>query len=278
MAIARNKENVSMLRPHAKKGASRSGGADKKLLEIFSLTKFLLVVSLVFLVLVVYGSFSAVQTVLDVPVSQVDVEGKFRYLTEEDVNRVIGNYVNNDFVRVDLNKLRNEFLALPWVYQANIRRKLPNGLQVTLKEQKPVAYWNKDGLINEEGETFFPAHLPIIDGLPHLSGKNHASVLLLYRQLVEQLPAVQQPVRRVVVNDSNLARVEIASGAILIFDASDLLEKMQIWKTISSDDLGNRLSEVEYVDLRYSNGAAVKWRSADNSHPEKDWGSRVHGK
>ena len=267
-----------MAKPHARKGASRKANTNKNFLENFSVAKFLLVASLVVLALVVYGSFSAVQTVLDVPVSQVDVEGEFHYLTEGDVNRVISAYVNNGFVTVDLGRLRDEFMALPWVYQASIRRKLPNGLQVSLVEQKPAAYWNDNGMINEAGETFFPSTLPVIEGLPRLTGKSHSAVLYLFRELEKALPASQQPVRSLTVSDSNVVQAELPTGARLVFKAADLQEKMTMWKTIASSDLGSRLGEVDYVDLRYSNGAAVMWKNQEGVQPDKTAGGDLNGK
>lgn len=263
-----------MSRSHSRMGASRNANANKNILEKFSLAKFLLVSSLIVLALVIYGSLTAVQTVLEVPVSQVDVEGKFHYLTENDVNQVIGNYVDNGFVTVDLLRLKEEFLALPWVHSASIRRKLPNGLRVSLVEQRPVAYWNERGMLNDQGDEFYPVRLPVIPELPHLKGKNHSAVLFLFRAVSDRLPPDQQPVRSIAITDSNLATVEVAQGARLVFNAADVLEKLQMWETISGSDLGLRLAEVDYVDLRYSNGAAVKWKKNQAEHAEKKSGVR----
>ena len=254
-----------MARPHARKGASRNANTNKNYLEKFSLTRFLLAASLVVLALVMYGSFSAVQTVLDVPVSQVDVQGSFHYLSESDVNRVINAYVDNGFVSVDLENLRAEFLALPWVHQASIRRQLPNGLRVNLVEQVPIAYWNGKAMINDAGEVFSPASIPVIAGLPLLEGTNHQTVLSLFEALKQHLPARQQPVRRLKVSESHVVRAEIGSGTVLIFNAGDVVAKMEIWKTISAGELADRLDDVEYADLRYSNGAAVRFRQASSN-------------
>lgn len=261
MIIARNQENVSMgNKLRAKKGASKTNVPNKKIIEQFSLAKLLFAASVTVSAFVFYGSYTAVQTVLDVPVNQVDVEGSFQYLQQEEVHQVINNYVVNGFVSVDLKKLRAELLELPWVYKASVKRKLPNGLSVMLLEQKPVAFWNDEAMINEANELFSPSVMPKIEGLPHLHGKNHESVMALFDELKTQLPAGQQPVHILYVSETNVVNVEIDSGSRLIFNGADLLEKMTMWKKISSSDLGARLNEVEYVDLRYSNGAAVMWR------------------
>lgn len=262
MNIARNQESVSMARLRARKGASRTATIDKNFLEKISLAKLLLLSSLIVAAVVFYGSYTAVQTVLDVPVSQVDVEGSFQYLRQEEVHQVINNYVVNGFVTVDLKKLRSELLELPWVKKAAIKRKLPNGLLVTMVEQKPLAYWNDDAMINDDGALFFPLVLPVIAELPRLRGKNHKVVMEVYGQLAMQLPVEQQPIRMVNVSESKVVHVLVSDEATLVFKAADLPAKIGMWKTISATELGRKLKEVEYVDLRYSNGAAVKWKDA----------------
>jgi cell division protein FtsQ len=273
MIIARNQENVSMSnRLRAKKGASKTNVPNKKFFEHITLARVLFFASIIVSAFVFYGSYTAVQTVLDVPVNQVDVEGSFQYLNQEEVNQVINSYVVNGFVSVDLKQLRAELLELPWVYKASIKRQLPNGLLVTLLEQKPVAYWNDNAMINDAHQLFFPSLMPEISGLPHLKGKNHQSVLVIFDELKKQLPGGQQPIQSLDVSETHLVNVVISSGARLVFNSSDLLEKMTMWKTISASGLGTQLNEVEYVDLRYSNGASVMWRKDSRMNSEKKTG------
>jgi cell division protein FtsQ len=273
MIIARNQENVSMSnRLRTKKGASKTNAPNKNFFEKITLAKVLFVASIIVSAFVFYGSYTAVQTVLDVPVNQVDVEGSFQYLKQEEVHQVINNYVVNGFVSVDLKKLRAELLELPWVYKASIKRKLPNGLLVTLLEQTPVAFWNEDAMINGVNELFFPSSMPQISGLPYLKGKNHHSVMVMFDELKAQLPVEQQPIKALSVSETNVINVVISSGAKLIFNGSDLLEKMAMWKKISSSGLGAQLNEVEYVDLRYSNGASVMWKKDSQMNSEKKMG------
>jgi cell division protein FtsQ len=257
--ITRMQQTVSISRLPKKKGASRSAAHYADFLEIITPAKILLLVSLFVLFFVFYGVFVTVGSVMNVPVSQVNIEGEFRYITEAEINDAITQYVVNDFVSVDLKELRKELLALPWVYKASVKRQLPNGLLVTLIEQQPIAYWNKNGMLNEDHEIFFPSKLPKIDNLPKLEGKNHKAVFSLYEELNAQLPKIQLPINDIKVNDRNVAYIKNGLGAKLIFNAAEYAEKIKVWKTLSASSLGLRLSEVDYVDLRYSNGAAVKW-------------------
>ena len=125
-------------------------------------------------------------------------------------------------------------------------------------------------MLNEKHEIFFPSKLPKLDNLPKLEGKNHKAVFSLYKELNAQLPAAQLPINDIKVNDRNVAYIKNGLGTKLIFNAAEYAEKIKVWKTLSASSLGLRLSEVDYVDLRYSNGAAVKWlETADMQSKQK---------
>jgi len=264
MIVARNQESVSMGKSAGRRGASFSVKEKKPFLRFFPIKKAFFLIVVLLLIVVVYASFSTVKTVLNVPVNSVDVVGDLVYLKESDINQVIDQYVVNGFVSVDLNSLRSDLLALPWVYKASIERSMDNGLVVRILEQKSLAYWNEDGMINEQRSLFFPVTRPAESSLPHLFGRFHKSVLGIYDYLCLELPVEQLPIKEIKVADSNIVKVRLLNDAWLIFNASEIKEKIKLWKRISAGEISTKMHEIEYVDLRYSNGASVKWKAVQS--------------
>lgn len=258
----RYKESVSIARLSSKKGASRTVVDKKKILVAIPFAKIFFIVVMLVFIGVVYGSFTTVKTVLNVPVNKVDVSGDFKYIPQSNINAVIEKYAVNGFVSVDLSSLRNELMTLPWVYKASVERTMQNGLKVKILEQKPLAYWNDDGMINEQKSLFFPKNKMVDESLPHLYGKFHRSVLQVYDLLCLELPIEQLPLRKVIVSDSNVVKILLTTDTWLIVNAAELNEKIKLWKFISSAQLNGQLKDIEYIDMRYSNGAAVKWKSS----------------
>lgn len=262
VAIERYKESVSIARLSSKKGASRTDVKKESIFVKISFAKIASVLVVIFVAGLIYGSLTTVKTVLNVPVDKVDVVGSFKYIKKNEINKIIEKYTVNGFVSVDLNSLRDELIELPWVYKASVERTMQNGLSIKILEQKPLAYWNDDGMINEQKTLFFPKELPVDETLPHLYGKFHRSVLQMYDFLCLELPLEQLPLHKVIVSDSNVIKIRLTTDTWLIMNASELSEKVKMWKYISASQLHDQLSNIEYVDLRYSNGAAVKWKSS----------------
>ena len=65
--------------------------------------------------------------------------------------------VQGNFFSVRLQDVKDAFEALPWVRHASVRRAWPNGLIVSIEEQKPLGVWGKadqQKLLNVHGEVF----------------------------------------------------------------------------------------------------------------------------
>lgn len=224
-----------------------------------TLTHVLFFSFLCMVMVVAYGSMHAIDKVLTVPVEQVQVAGELHFQQQQEIARLINRHVEGGFVRVDLERLQKELVALPWVYRASIKRQLPNGLLITVEEEQAAAYWNENALINIYGEVFTPATRPQIDGLPMLSGVNHALVLQVYQQLQTVLPEAQKPLRALQVSGQKTVLVSLSNQTQLVMKQQQLEEQIAHWLTISTTLSAEHLAAIKKVDLRYSNGAAVEW-------------------
>ena len=74
---------------------------------------------------------------------------------------------------VNLSMVRKRLLAHPWIAEAEVRREIPSGLHIRIKEQVPLAIVRLDRkyIINEHGRVFKewtasdPKTLPLVSGL-----------------------------------------------------------------------------------------------------------------
>ena len=157
-------------------------------------------VSLIFLTCVLVsfavGGMSLRSWMLDaqkVPVRHIQILGKTEYVQPETLVEFIRESHTGSFFALDVNAIYESLLEQPWVYQASVRKKWPDTLQVFVVEQIPVANWNGDQLINSEGSAFSGniqlAKLPSMYG-PNgaeqtaLTGLNAMSSLLTQHDLV----------------------------------------------------------------------------------------------
>ena len=257
-------KKVAAKKNAGQKGASRSVKKkdwQPKISLNTSMTQGLVAVVFIVLTSVVYGSYVAVETVLDIPVNQVAIKGELKYQQEDEVAGLINQYVNNGFMSVDLKRLQQELVALPWVYKADLKRKLPNGLLIELEEQRAVAYWNDNAYINQYAQIFEPLKLVTIEGLPNFEGINHHNLLGVYKLLTTELAEEQKPIRFLRLDSREVVTVELATGVELTMNYELLDEQLARWSDITNKADSTHVYAMRSVDLRYSNGAAIAWKN-----------------
>ncbi len=105
--------------------------------------------------------------------SRVDVTGN-RHLTATEVLDCARIPADANVLAVNLSAARKRLLAHPWIAWAAVSRRLPDGIEIDIREHTPVAVCDmgrKSFLLNSEGRVFKaaddgdPAGLPVVEGL-----------------------------------------------------------------------------------------------------------------
>jgi len=104
--------------------------------------------------------------------SRIAVEGTVR-LDAGEVLAQSGIHPGVNILSVNLHLARRKLLAHPWVADARVSRELPDGIQIRIQEQQPLAILDagRKFLLNDVGEIFKaweprdPTDLPVITGL-----------------------------------------------------------------------------------------------------------------
>lgn len=192
------------------------------------------------------------------PIKNYELVAPLEQLTNEQVHKVIKPYLGNSFWDIPLDNIQAELVRLDWAKSAQVKRKWPNKLFVSIQEQKPVARWNSDGLINGSGEVFFPQKLTQFDDYVLLQGQLENSGLIL-KQLIwlqKQFENLDMLIANLAFND-NVWRITVLGGPEIIVDNEQFENKTQRFvRAYPKLDKTLRKSAQTY-DLRYSNGFIV---------------------
>ncbi|OEG73915.1 cell division protein FtsQ [Shewanella colwelliana] len=227
---------------------------------------------LVFLFLVICGLATGVwklNIVLNdadtLPIEAVAIKGDRQFTSDEEIRVALQDLMQRSFFSADVNQVQQALEALPWVYQASVRREWPAKLKVYLVEQRAVAHWNASEWLNEQGQVFQAPMKEGIGSLPSLAGPEEQalSVLTNYRQVSELLN----------INGFNLTRLELSprhawlavleNGIELKLGREDKMARVQRFINVYPT-LVNQSKPVARVDLRYDTGLAVGWDDAQN--------------
>ncbi|WOG26171.1 cell division protein FtsQ/DivIB [Endozoicomonas sp. 8E] len=241
------------------RGASR--GKEKKLARPISWRRWLGLTVISALAVALLWIWPVLMMWVNQPIARVEVRSTFNYLEPGDVEKQLAPWLVNRFFYLDLEEMRRAVLDMPWVRKASLRREWPDTLIVRLEERKPIARWQDDGLIDEDGEVFRPGSLEAFNKLPKLAGMEDRS-----EDVMQQYLAFSQVIRPLGVAVREL-RLSTTDSWWLKVDHVDVnlgrdrrMERLQRFIRLYHARLDDRWQDVKRVDLRYLNGASVAWK------------------
>lgn len=212
------------------------------------------------LVFGIYWISGPIAKVFERPIKSVVVEGDFNFITKQRATELIGNEIDGDFLQLDLMQLKNALLGDPWVEKVTLNRRWPDTLVVKISEQKPIARWG-DGFLNQRGEIVLVDEANKLSGLPWLQGSeaDAPEILQQYQDLSQLLRSRGLEVIALKCDNKKSWRLTIKNHVEIALGRDQVMEKMRRFVTVYDTHLSNVWLDVKAVDLRYTNGVAVRW-------------------
>lgn len=197
----------------------------------------------------------------NMPLRSVHIEGEFRKLSKHDVQTAVAKAVSGGFFSVNVEAVRRAAESLPWVESATVRRVWPDALQLQVVEQRAAARWGEDGVVNMRGELFKPAAATIPAKLPRLSGPEplRRRVMEHYIAMTATLAPIGRRVQALRLDQRRAWVLELDSGVELKLGRDAALDRLNKFVRVYPTVFAAREAELKTVDLRYSNGFAVRW-------------------
>ena len=204
--------------------------------------------------------FSA--ALLDRPISSITIDGPFERVSALQIEEAIGDEIHTGFFTADLELIRARVMALPWVDEASVARRWPGTLAISVTEQVPAATWGERGLLNTRGELFVtdarhvPAELPRLSGPEDQSGK----VAERYLDMREKLIPSGLDLREVVLDARGAWSMQLSNGVEVRLGRRDVETRAQLFVEVVANIVASREAEIDFVDMRYSNGFTIGWK------------------
>ncbi|GBE11053.1 cell division protein FtsQ [bacterium BMS3Bbin12] len=196
------------------------------------------------------------------PVRRVQIAGTFHHLSPSRLKAVLGGVISGSFFTVNIQAVRAAADALPWVRSATVRRVWPATLVVHVLERVPFARWGTDALMSAGGTVFHPREIGDLPGLPELHGPAGTGVLVLrrYREYAPLLAALGLRLRRLNLDARRSWRMELAGGLRIRLGRGHPTRRLKRFLSVYPVAFAGRVHDIQTVDLRYTNGFAVRWK------------------
>ncbi len=216
---------------------------------------------------VVVGCVFLIELALDRPVERLSIEAPFQRVSSVQIEAVVGPEIGRGFLSVDLRSLRERLEAIDWVERATVWRRWPGTLGVRIAEHTAAARWGETGLLNVAGELFteesrhsFP-ELPLLEGPPGAERR----VAELYLAIRDRLADAQLRLTTLRMDERGALSFRMNAGQEVRIGREAVDARLERFFEIAIPAVIGELDDIEFVDLRYSNGFSVGWREQQDN-------------
>lgn len=212
--------------------------------------------------LVIWGSMK-LEDPHTLPITSVEIQGEFQHMEKQQIQQALSGRLEAGFFNVDVDVIRDRLLDIPWINAATVRRVWPGTLQIGVIEQLPVASWSAGGLVNGHGQLFFPLPETYPPDLPEMQGPadSQAVVARRYREMEKELEPLALHITRIVLDERRSWKIELDSGVTLLLGRVNDNARLTRFVRLYPVALAARAADIQQVDLRYTNGFSVRWKT-----------------
>lgn len=208
-----------------------------------------------------YFAAGPITQLLEKPLKSVAVEGQFRFLTKDRTMQLITAEIDDDFLQLDLNRLKTVLQDDPWIERVTLTRRWPDTLLVKITEQKPIARWDENGFVNQSGEIIRVTETDKLLGLPWLQGhqENAREIMQQYQDLSTLLRSRGLEIIALSCDNKKSWRITLKNDVEIAIGREQVMEKLRRFVTVYDNFLSSVWGDVKAIDVRYTNGVSVRW-------------------
>lgn len=195
------------------------------------------------------------------PVRYVQVNAPFAHVSAEQIRAASASQLGTGFFALHLEDVRKSVAALPWVASVEARKRWPDTLVLEVRERQPFARWGNSRLIDRNGDVFSVPGGNDLQGLPQLDGPENAlsEIVDFYKKTQHTLSGTGLILSGVGQDARGSWAINLASGGSILLGHKDIDARLQRFLAVYPQLRPNHSAGFDHIDLRYTNGFAVKW-------------------
>ena len=200
------------------------------------------------------------------PVTSVHIEGLFVFVSKKQIEEAINEEMGENFVDVDIRKLKRRIEQNPWVESVSIRRVWPESLELVIYEQQPIARWGDRGIINKHGVLIDVDDNHTLSYLPEFFGKREDSNRIARWFLTSQsvFESMDLYIQGIAIDSKGEWTFLLNDNVELLLGRGEKKEKIERFLDVYSNHLASDFDNVKKIDLRYVRALAVSWKDKRN--------------
>ena len=198
------------------------------------------------------------------PIQRLRLTAEYERVSAEQVRAAVAPQLGRGFFALDLAEVRQAVAALPWVEQVEVRKRWPDLIEVTLREHRPYARWGAERLLSDRGLLFSAEGQELLQGLPELDGPDGrvADVVALHSRAQKIFAGTGLSVRGLRLSARGSWSLTLSNDARVVVGRAEPEPRLQRLVRVLPQLMAGEARGFERIDLRYTNGFAVRWAEA----------------
>ena len=207
------------------------------------------------LLLIVILTFTYKSGIVSFPIEEIDIISSDKRYNEMKLNKYIDSIYGNDLLLINIDMIQKNITSDEWISDVEVIKSFPSRLSIRIVQHEPLAVYNNQ-IMSKSGILISSSRN--LDNLPVIVDKQKRPTAA-YDILLSTLVSLKKI-------DLVVKKIEIYHSLIKIYTTSIVLisDKTNFKKNIqrlvpSFSDLKNIYGKkITSIDMRYSNGFAIK--------------------
>ena len=195
------------------------------------------------------------------PINHVKVTATFEHIDPKFLQATIEPYLHNGFFYLNAFGLQHQLLKIPWIYTISVDRVWPDTLSINIIEQKAIAQWGENSLINAEGKIFSPAIETFPQNTPILFGQDSQvqNILKCYLEAKPLLAPLNLTITQLVFSPYHYWQITLNPDMTIFLREQNPIDQLKLLLNVYNKVTVGHNNPPKSIDLRYNNGLAVRW-------------------
>lgn len=217
----------------------------------------LLLISLAILVTAIY-----ILSKTDNTISKVDVVSNdgLEYISKQDLIDDITKISTKEWFDIDAESIKDSLYAINGVDYTLVKKVWPSTLVIYLFDREPLAYWGDSKILLSNMTVIEPKVFNYKGNLPHIESTdvaNRSYIFETYQDLNDIAKKSSLSILKIMYKGNQFS-ILLANDMQVMLGSSDLESRLRLF--LKSYKGVKKYKEVEYFDMRYSDGFAVKYK------------------
>lgn len=191
------------------------------------------------------------------PVQKIHFYGELQETNATDLAEVAQKNITGNFFKADMNVLKEALLKDQWIESVRVQRLWPDTINVFVEERQVAAKQDDKRLIDTKGVVFMAQTektLPLFKAPVYMLPK----MVVFQDKMMPLLRKQNLNLQTLEVSERGAWTVVLNNGVVVKLGRRDLEPRLQRFLTHWQRDLAPLGGSLEYVDVRYHDGFAIR--------------------